>query len=184
MMLIPLWLRLAAGAALAGVVLFGGYKIGAWKEAAAGAEAAKEADLKLDACNASLATQRETDLTGANHALADQLQDATKLAHEDAQRVAELATKMQRDALTFGANTRAFYEVSLGNCSFTPDFVGLLIRASDQANSSNRNSAPDKASAPKAGVGDGHSTAVPDTASRPRDAAKRETGPNDGHPVE
>lgn len=183
-MLIPLWVRLAAGVVLSGAVAFGGYKIGVWKEAAAGADAAKTAAENLATCNASIAKQREADLSGANHALEDQLQEASTTARADAARMAELATKMQRDALAFGTNTRAFYEVTLGNCSFTPDFVGLLIRASDQANTADRNRATDKTSAPKAGVGDAKTTTVPNTAGRSRPATKRETGSNDGHPLE
>lgn len=176
-MLIPLWLRLSVGAVLAGAVAFGGYKIGAWKGAAGGAEAAKTAAESLAACNASLATQRETDLSGANHALEDQLRDATVQAHSDALALADLAAKMQSNSLNFAANTRALYAISVGACSFSPDLVGLLRRASDEANTADRNGAADKTTAPKTDVGNGATAPVPKPAGKSQPARSKSSGP-------
>jgi hypothetical protein len=175
-MLIPLWAKLAVGVALSGAVALGGYKIGAWKGAADGAAAAATAAKDLATCNASIAAQRESDLSGANHALEDQLREASTLAHGDAQRLADLATKQQRDALAFAANTRALYAISVGTCSFSPDLVGLLRRISDEANAADRDNPSNKTSAPKAGVGDGKPTAIPSTAGKPRTTHPARTG--------
>lgn len=183
-MLIPLGARLAVGAVLASAVAFGGYRIGAWREAAAGAEAAKTAADNLATCNTSLAAQRESDLSGANHALEDQLRDATALAQKDAQLLGDLASKLQRNSLDFAANTRAFYATLSGSCSFTPDFVGLLIRASNEANATDRDSGADKATESKTRNGDATPAAVSHPAVKPVTTRPEGTGSADGPPVE
>lgn len=159
-MLIPLWARLAAGVALSGAVAFGGYKIGAWKEEAAGLKA-------LATCTADLAKQRETDLTGANHALADQLQDATALVAKDADALAELTKRTQDSALAFGKSTRALYETAVGSCNFTSDFVSVLAAASRTAN---RDGADAEAPAGKAAGGNGSTPKIPKPTGKPAPA--------------
>jgi hypothetical protein len=138
-MSLGLWIRLLLGLALSSAVGFGGYKIGEWKEGAGEAADASKAAANLAQCKADLAAQREADAIGANHALSDQLRDATDLAHKDAAALGDLAAQLQNHTLEFAANTRALYEIAVGTCSFTPEFVGLLNRAADQANAPARN---------------------------------------------
>lgn len=167
-MLIPWWLKLAAGAVLASIVLGTGYKIGSWKEAASGAEALQKEQAKTTQCKTDLAAQREADLSGANHALSEQLRDATTQASKDAESLSKLADGLQRSTLNFAANTRALYEIAVGTCNFTPDYVRLLNNASAQANAAYSDSAPAKAPAGKTDSVDAAGTKVPDPSHRPR----------------
>jgi type IV secretory pathway VirJ component len=183
-LVIPLWLRFAVAGVLAGIVALGGYKIGVWREAAAGAADAKTASEQLAACNTSLAAQRESTITGANHALEDQLRDASTLARADADRLADLAKKMQGDALTFSANTRAIYATAAGSCTLTPDFVRLLRQAADQANAANRYRSGDKAASGKTDSGNASPSPVPNSSGRSRPAAEGKAGDHPRSPVQ
>lgn len=122
-----IWIKLGAGAALALLFAVCGYKIGTWKESSAQAKA-------LQQCRDDLGKQRETDLSSANHALAEALQKASSLAHSDAVALGDLAKEAQTNARAFAADTEALYASVVGGCTVGPDLVRVLREASDQAN--------------------------------------------------
>jgi hypothetical protein len=121
------WVKIGIFSATAILLVTVGYKMGSWREGAVQAAA-------LAQCKEDLRAQRETDLTGANHALAEELEKASKVAHNDAIALGNLAKVAQENARSFADDTRALYASTVGGCTVGPDLVRVLNEASDQAN--------------------------------------------------
>lgn len=161
----PAWIKTAALAVAATILIGIGYKIGTWKEAAAQAR-------EIAQCKADLGAQREADLSSANHALADELKKASDLAHADAQTLGDLARTAQENASAFADQTRALYASVVGGCTLGPDLVRVLNEASGQAN----RDLPIGAGPRPSDSGHAAGSGVPPAAARPGAAPAGKTG--------